>query len=175
MKEEKMKGIKYSPISTSVTELRGFLEPAGYYRRFIKNFVDNLEPLQAETSSKNRLEWTDEMYEAFKVLKEVEITPPVLSFPEFFKPFIVEIDASSDAIGAVLVQRNMDGKVHPITFASRTMTEVERKYEICERKALAAIFALKKFRVYLLSSRPLFPVTNHQALSYALKRTYIRI
>ena len=53
------------------------------------------------------------------------------------------------------------------------MNKFERKYSACERGALAAIFALKKFRVYLLSSIPLKLVTDHQALSYAFRQNDI--
>lgn len=63
-----------------------------------------------------------------------------------------------------------DGKLNPIHFASRTMTAAERKYSACEREALAVIFPLKNFRVYLLSSLPFKLLTDHKALKYAFQK-----
>lgn len=104
------------------------------------------------------------MQVAFGDLKEKLTSPPVLSFPEFDKPFIVETDVPSVAVRAILLQKKLDGKVHPIQFGSRTMNAPERSYSACEREALAVVFGLKKFRVYLLSSEPLTLVTDHEAL-----------
>ena len=50
------------------------------------------------------------------------------------------------------------------------MTAAEKNYSTCEREALAVMFALKKFRVHLLSAEPFTLVTDHQALQYAFKR-----
>ena len=107
------------------------------------------------------------MEQAFDELRIKFTSPPVLAYPDFEKPFVVETDASSVSVGAVVVQKNEDGKIHPIQYNSRKMNKSERKYSACEREALAVIFALNKFRVYLLSSTPLKLGTDHQALSYA--------
>ena len=72
-----------------------------------------------------------------------------------------------------MAQHKEDRKVHPIQYASRTMTSAERKYSACERGALAVIFALKKFRVYLLSTQRLTLITDHQALQYGFNKKYI--
>lgn len=61
------------------------------------------------------------MQQATDLLKERFSTSPVLAFPEFYSPFIVETGASSDAVGAVLSQKRKEGKVNPIQFACRTM------------------------------------------------------
>ena len=82
---------------------------------------------------------------------------------------MVETDASSVSVRAVLAQKKEDGKIHPIQYAICKMNKSERKYSACEREALAVFFALKKFCVYLLSSTPLKLVTDHQALSYAFR------
>lgn len=107
---------------------------------------------------------------AFQDLKRKLTTPPLLAFPDFDLPFIVETDASCLSLGAVLAQKKEDDKIHPIQFASRTMTISEKKYATCEREALAVIFTLKKFRVYLLSSIPFTIVTDHQALGHAFQK-----
>ena len=73
------------------------------------------------------------------------------------------------SVGAVLAQKKEDGRIHPIPYASRTMNTSERKYSACEHEALAVIFSLKKFRVYLLRLHLLswLPITRHLVKPFA--------
>lgn len=92
-------------------------------------------PLHAATSIKAKSRWTQETESSFKILKDSMSSPPVLTFPEFGKASVVETDASSFAVGAMLAQKNEDGKFHPIQFSSRMMNTVEQKYSACQREA----------------------------------------
>eukprot|EP00737_Agarophyton_chilense_P002014 gb/GEZJ01002279.1/.p1 GENE.gb/GEZJ01002279.1/~~gb/GEZJ01002279.1/.p1 ORF type:complete len:384 (+),score=41.68 gb/GEZJ01002279.1/:2514-3665(+) len=166
---DKIADIVEAPVPRNKTELRSFLGLAGYFRRFIRDFAKSSAALHATTSAK-KFEWSPEMQAAFEDLKKKMTTPPVLAFPDFDSPFIVEKDASSVALGAVLSQKKEDGKVHPIQYASRSMTPAERNYATCEREALAVVFALKKFLVYLLSSILFTVLTDHQALQHAFRK-----
>lgn len=88
---------------------------------------------------------------AFDELKHRLTNPPVLAFPDFEQPFLVEMDVSSKVVREVLSQQKEDGKIHPIHYASRTLNKAERNYSACEREEISVIFGLNKFRVYLLS------------------------
>lgn len=110
------------------------------------------------------------MQVAFDDLRCKLTSPPVLAFPDFEVPFIVETDASSVSVGAVLVQRKKKGKIHFIQFASRTMNELERNYSPCEWEALAVNFSLRKIHIYLLSFSPFKLITDYQALSYTFRK-----
>lgn len=123
----KVEAILKTPKPTTSQELRGFLGIEGYHSRFIRHFADRSAPLHAATSVKLKFEWTKEMDDSFSILKDALTSPPVLSFPDFEHPFSVRTDASSAEIGAVLAQKKVDGKIHPIQFASRTMTAAENK------------------------------------------------
>ena len=166
----KIEVIRNAPTPTTTTERRSFLGLASYYRRFICKFADIAAVLHTATSGNGILEWTGEMQEAFDELRIKLTSPPVLAYSDLEKPFVVETDASSVSVGAVLVQKKEDRKIHPLQYASRTMNTSERNYSACAREALAVIFALKKFRVYLLSSVPFKLVTGHQALSHAFRK-----
>ena len=114
------------------------------------------------------------MQQAFEELRIKLTSPPILAYPDFGKPFMVETDASSVSVGAVPAQKKEDGKIHPIQYASRTTNTSERMYSSCEREAPAVISALKKICVYLHSSAPLKLFTYHQAPRYAFRKKYIQ-
>ena len=139
---KKVQAVKDAPVPMDKTGIRSFLGLVGYYRRFISGFADISIPLHALTSPKVPFNWTEEAQEAFEKLKEALTTAPVLAFPDFELPFIVETDASAVAVGAVLAQKQK-GRVHPIQFASRSLGKAERNYSACEREAIGAIFALR--------------------------------
>ena len=69
-----------------------------------------------------------EAHEAFDRLEAACLQAPILAFPNFSKPFLLETDAFGKGLGAVLSQKQSDGRYHPIAYASRIMTEMERRY-----------------------------------------------
>ncbi|GFS99640.1 transposon Tf2-6 polyprotein [Trichonephila clavipes] len=89
--------------------------------------------------------WGSEQDEAFRDLKSKLASPPVLKPPDGTKPFVIRTDASSVTLGAVLLQGEKDEE-HPIEYASRLLSSSERNYSTTERKALAVVWALEKFR-----------------------------
>ena len=91
-------------------------------------FAEIAAPLHEATSRKKAFRWNADREAAFDKLKTALVTPPLLEYPDFEQPFVVETDASKVALGAVLAQKKEDGMVHPIEYASRTMSATERKY-----------------------------------------------
>ena len=83
-------------------------------------------------------------------------------------PFEVMCDTSDLAIGAVLEQRE-DGKPYVVYHASKTLNEAQRNYTTTEKELLAVVYALNKFRVYLVGS-DIIIFTNHSALKYLLTK-----
>jgi hypothetical protein len=83
----------------------------GYYRIFIKSYASICRPLYLALK-KDNFQWGPLQEQAFQQLKLIISTPPLLSLPNFVKPFILETDASGTRIGAVLMQ---DGKALPFT------------------------------------------------------------
>jgi len=86
-------------------------------------------------------------------LKEKLTSAPILKLPDWNRPFHVYRDASSVVVGSTLCQINEEtGREHPIVFASQQLTQTEHNYTTMERKCLAMIFSVKKFRHYLLKN-----------------------
>ena len=96
------------------------------------------------------------------------MTVPIVRSPNWQLPFEVMCDVSDFAIGVVLGQRE-DGKPYVIYYASKTLNEAQRNYTTIEKELLAIVFALEKFRAYLVGSF-IVVFTNHLALKYLLTK-----
>ena len=91
-----------------------------------------------------------EAREAFYHLKAACLQAPILSFPDFNKPFLLETDASGRGLGDVLSQKQADGWYHPIAYASRVMNETEQRYHSNKQEFLALKWAItEQFHEYL--------------------------
>ena len=97
------------------TKVKSFVGLVGHYRHFIKGFTNIATPLYNLTSGENKdkksehLDLPQEAREAFDRLKAACLQAPILAFPDFDKPFLLEMDASGKGLGAVLSQKQSDG------------------------------------------------------------------
>ena len=137
------------PKPQTITHVRSFLGLTNYFRRFVQGYSKLAQPLfdlLKKPDPGKRVTWTKQCQEAFDGLKAALTDPPVLSIPDFSKPFKVICDASDGAIGAVLLQ---DDK--PIAYEGRRLskTELGDCYSATDRELLAVIHALQVWRCYL--------------------------
>ena len=128
---------------TTRKELRSFLGLASDYRRFIPGFTNIARSQNEKTSDKDKFVWSEDMQAAFEELKVKLTSAPILSYPDYEKPFVVCTDASSRSVGAVLSQADENGRDTPIHYASRALSGAESNHSAFEREALGNIFALK--------------------------------
>ena len=159
----KVDSIHQWPPPSNVTALKQFLGLASYYRRYIKGFADIAAPLHHLTKKSASFSWTKDCDQAFSLLKSMLIQAPILAFPNFTSaaaPFLLQTDASAVGLGAVLEQ---GGRV--IAYASRTLSSAEQQYSTIQKECLAAVFALKQFRHYLLG-RSFQLLTDHAPLQW---------
>ena len=91
-----------------------------------------------------------EQTEAFEKIKKLFTSVPILTCPDFSRPFQLETDASDTGLGAVLTQA-IDGIDHVIAYASRNLNSAESRYSASEKECLAVVWAIRKFRLYLES------------------------
>jgi hypothetical protein len=78
------------------------------------------------------------------------VTVAILVFPDWSKEFHVYVDASYIALGEVLTQPGAGDIDHPLSFSSKKLSTTEINYTTTEREGLAMVYALQKFRHYLL-------------------------
>ena len=114
------------------------------------------------------MDLTPEAVEAFNLLKTKCVTAPVLAFTDFEKPFLLETNAFSCGLGAVLSQKQDDDKYHPVTYASRELKGGEKKYHSSKLEFLALKWAVTdQFKEYL--QYRLFTVrTDNNPLTYVM-------
>jgi len=129
------------PIPRCVKDIRSFLGHAGFYRRFIKDFSKISRPLTNLLAKDVPFIFDDRCNSAWENLKEELISAPIISPPDWSKPFEIMCDASDFAIGAILGQR-MDNKQHVIYYSSRTLNDAQMNYTTTEKEFLAVVFAL---------------------------------
>ena len=153
---------------TNVKAVRQFLSHAGFYRRFIKDFSNIAKPLYKLLEKDAKFSWDRDCQKSFEELRSHLTTAPIVRAPNWQLPFEVMCDASDLAIGAVLEQRD-GGKPYVVYYASKTLNEAQRNYTTIEKELLAVVYALDKFRAYLV----VFDIvifTDHSSLKYLLTK-----
>ena len=171
---ENVEGIAEMAPPMTYTGIRRFLGATGFYRRFIKGYAKIAQPLNnliSEEKSKlkgQEVKLTVEALDAFHELKIKCMTAPVLAFADFEKPFRLETDASGDGLGAVLSQKQSDGKYHPVAYASCSLKGSESKYHSSKLEFLALKWAVvNQFREYL-QYKPFQVKTDNNPLTYVM-------
>lgn len=160
---KKIKAVKEWPIPATLKQLRGFLGLAGYYRKFVKSFGAIARPLTILTK-KEVFTWQEEAQKSFEELKFTLCNAPVLALPDFTKQFVVETDACGSGIGAVLMQEG-----HPLAYISRHLKGKQLHLSIYEKELLAVVFAVQKWRHYLLHGHFIIR-TDQRSLKYLLEQ-----
>ncbi|XP_052725956.1 uncharacterized protein LOC108320155 [Vigna angularis] len=139
----KISVISQLPYPSCVRDVRSFLGHAGFYRRFIKDFSKKALPLSRLLQKDIDFAFDDRCKQAFDCLKEALTTTPII--------------------------QKIDKLRRVIYYASRTLNAAQANYTTTEKELLAIVFALDKFRSYLLGS-PVIVYTDHAALKFLLKK-----
>ena len=156
------------PPPNSVKQVRSFLGHASFYRRFIKDFSKISRPLCNLLAKDHPFDFTKECLAAHTTLKNALTTAPIIKPPDWTLPFEIMCDASDYAVGAVLGQK-LNREPHVICYASKTLSDTQLNYTTTEKELLAVVFALEKFRSYLLGSKVLV-FSDHAALRHLLSK-----
>ena len=160
--------VRNFPEPENVQDVWRFLGMASYYRWFIAGFTKIAQPLHSLTAKNVAFNWSAECESAFATLKAKLVTVPVLAYPCFTKDFTLETDASILGLGAVLSQKQEDGKLHPIAYASRALNPAEKNYSVTELETLAVVWGITHFHSHLYGNA-VTVMTDHSAVKPVLE------
>ena len=180
--KKNLESIAQCPPPDTYTKVKSFVGLVAHYRCFIKGFAKIAVPLYDLTSGNNKdkksehVNLSPEVLEAFDHLKAACLQAPILAFLDFDKPFLLEMDASGKGLGAVLSQKQADGRYHSITYASRVMNKTEQRYHSIKQEFLTLKWVLtEQFPEYLSpygKNRNEFVVqTDNNPLNYIFSST----
>jgi hypothetical protein len=156
------------PPPWTMKDIRYFLGHVGFYRRFIKDFSKISRPLCNLLAKDAPFMFDDDCLHAFTRLKTELTLTPIIRPPDWSVPFEIMCDAFDYALGVVL--RQHIGKLHHVIYyTSKTLNDAQINYSTTENEFLAVVFALDKFRSYLLGSKVVVD-SDHTALKYLFSK-----
>lgn len=161
---DKIQAIVEMPVPDcreAVERLKGMV---AYLSRFLPKLSTTMQPLCQLTRKDTDFRWNSEHDKAFQQIKALVTNASVLRYFDPVKPLVIQCDASSKGLGAVLLQ---DGC--PIAYGSRTLTDTESRYSVMEKEMLAIVFALEKWHQYTYG-RPVTVQSDHKPLETITKK-----
>ena len=156
---EKVSAIKLIAVPETKKQPRGVLGLFLYFRKYVSTLAAKSKILTNLTSKRApqdlKLVWTEKHTDVLKSLKRnfSEATQKSLYTVRFDRPFRIHVDASQDACGGLICQNDEKGIERPIAFFSSKFTATQRNWAIIEREPYAVLFALKRYRHWVLGTK----------------------
>jgi len=160
----KIEAVRDAERPKSASEVRSFLGLVNFNARFIPDLATKSDPLRKLTRKDVPFKWGREQEKAFKVLKDDLAKATELAYFDPKAPTRIVADASPVGLGAVLVQKQK-GVERVIYYASRSLTDVERRYSQTEKEALALVWACERFHQYIFGIDFVLE-TDHRPLEF---------
>ena len=166
-----MQAVQEFPMPETYTQVCTFCGLAGHYRRFIKGFANIVCPLYNVLGKEVKMDPVDlppKAWEAMDILKGKVQSMPVLVFPNFDKPFLLEMDASKEGLGVVLSQKQSNGRYHPVAFGSCSLTPADKNYHSSKLEFLTLKWSMTEHFKEYLAYAPFVVQTDNNPLTYML-------
>ena len=142
--KSKVEAVQNMPDPTDKQGVQRFLGMVNYLSPFVPNKAELTEPLRQLVKDGIPFTWGRAQKEATKRIKAVLSSQVILRHYDENKPLTIQADASQDGLGACLLQEGQ-----PTSYASRSMTDTEKRYAQIKKEMLAIVFATQKFRHYI--------------------------
>lgn len=168
--EEKVRAVVNAREPKTASEVRSFLGLVNFCSRFIPDLATTAEPLRKLTRTNTPFVWGNEQNEAFRELKNKMSSANSLAYFDKDAETMIISDASPVGLGAVLIQKQQN-VMRVVAYASRCLSDVERRYSQTEKEALSIVWACERFHVYLYGIH--FKVlTDHKPLEVIYSKTH---
>jgi hypothetical protein len=149
----RVEAIQKLSLPRSKKDIQSLLGKINFVRRFVPNFAELVKHITCMLKKGAEIKWTDSARNSFQDIKQEIIESSILISPDYNKIFYVFSFASYDTVAAVLLQKDEEDFDHPVAFFSKTLKDVELRYDPIKKQAYALIKALKSFRIYILHSK----------------------
>lgn len=167
--DDRIESIQRLPDPRDKKSLQSFLGVLNYVRQFIPNLSELTEPLRELLRKGIIFRWTEVHSGVVKAIKEKLISARVLRSFDPDKTIVIQTDASKDGLGSCLLQ---DG--FPVSYASRSLSDTEKRYAQVEKEFLAITFACKKFHL-LIYGRSVEVKSDHEPLISIMQKDIHKI
>lgn len=148
--QENIDAVVNYPLPRNSKDVLRFVCLASYFRRFVPNFSSVAKPLYELVKKNAVFKFNEEEYEAFEALKQRLASKPVLAIFSPTAETELHCDASASGFGAILLQKQSNASFKPVSYFSQRTSATESKYHSFELECLAVVYAVKRYRVYLL-------------------------
>ena len=168
--EAKVEAVRNAREPRSATEVRSFLGLVNFSARYIPDMATVSEPLRMLTKTNVPFKWEREQQHAFDTLKEKLTNAQTLAYFDVKAQTRVIADASPVGLGAILAQKQSNGSYRAVCYASKSLSDVEKRYSQTEKEALALVWACERFQLYLLGNSKFELITDHKPLEVIYSR-----
>ena len=160
----KVTAIRNMPAPTDISAVRRLCGTVQYLARFIPNLAQHLEPMRVLTRKNADWNWTPECQQAFENIKSLITEDAKLAYFDMNKELCLQVDSSQSGVGCFLHQ---DGR--PIEYASKTLTDTQRRWAQIEKELLSVVIGLERFNQYTYG-RKVIVQNDHKPLEQIIKK-----
>ena len=165
----KVTAIKNMPAPMDISAVRRLCGTVQYLARFIPNLAQHLEPMRVLTRKNAEWNWTTECQQSFNKIKNIITEDALLAYFDMDKELFLQVDSSQSGVGCFLHQ---DGR--PIEYASKTLTETQRRWAQIEKELLSVVIGLERFDQYTYG-RKVIVQNDHKPLEQIIKKTLSQV
>ena len=166
---DKLAVIRDWPQPVTGKQLQSFLGLCSFLRQHVRHYAELTAPLE-DVKFQPTIEWNDLLLAAFDVVKEALLRSPVLSFPDFTRPFHIATDASQTGVGGVLFQpRTADEHITPtniVALVSKKLQPTQQRWPAYRKELYGIVFSLRRFHAYIWGRVDLVLHTDHKPLTH---------
>jgi hypothetical protein len=168
---DKLAVVRDWPLPVTGKQLQSFLGLCSFLRQHVRHYAELTAPLE-DVKLEPTIVWTDVLRTSFDVLKEALLRAPVLSFPDFTRPFHIATDASQTGVGGVLFQpRSADEHITPtniVAFVSKKLQPPQQRWPAYRKELYGIVYSLRRFHAYIWGRDDLVLHTDHKPLTHIL-------